>query len=74
MGCNMKGIVFNVDKPEGKRKYPFDELHVGGTFLVKCDREETTSVRTAASQYGRRNGKKFSCAVCGDGIVVERTK
>ncbi len=49
-------------------KYPFGEMEVGQSFFVAPDnraavRKNSTSSRVAAaaSYYGKRHGKKFTC-------------
>lgn len=42
-------------------KYPYDQLHIGQSFIVQLDGEVNEgSVRLGASQRSKKTGKKFS--------------
>ena len=45
-------------KVRNKFKYPFDDMLVGDSFSVPLD--ILIKVRWAASQFGKKTGKKFS--------------
>jgi hypothetical protein len=47
-----------VNPPVERTSYEFDEMPVGGAFVV--DAAKIDSLRSAASQYARRHGKRFS--------------
>lgn len=60
-----------------KRKYPFDSMEVGQSFLVKIKKDENFSeisnrVRSSVSQYKRKSGKNFSARQVADGLEVWR--
>jgi hypothetical protein len=60
-----------VAMPESRgrrRKYPLAEMQVGDSFTV--NRNEVDALRTAASWFGRRNGRKYSIR-CVDPIKGE---
>lgn len=50
-----------VAVPEARgryRKYPFNEMQTGDSFVVA--RDEVDRLRSSASWYGKRNGLKFA--------------
>jgi hypothetical protein len=53
-------IEKNIPIPQmvGKNIYPLNKMEIGDSF--KVSQEEGEKLRSAASQYGRRNKKKFS--------------
>ncbi len=59
-------VESGIDVPVGARcrKYPFDEMHVGDSFDLHGAKVST--VRSAASYYGKRNEMKFSIYQHGD--------
>ena len=59
--------IHNDPMPRSKSggpKYPFPDLEVGQCFYVPVGRRKPDSIRsvvaTAAGQFGRRHGKRFS--------------
>lgn len=77
-------IEKDVPLPQGAgrgwRKYPFCDMEVGDSFLVPRDEVKLRSVGsngrlgaatiyTAASQYGRRLGRRFTARKLPDGSV-----
>lgn len=53
----------------GYNKYPFGEMEIGDSFFSNADR---TLVSSAASWYGKRNGRKYSTRKDGTGFRVWR--
>ncbi len=54
-------------------KYPFNTLDVGETFDFSRVDNETNNIRSAACQYGKRNGIMFSINVL-DGVTGRCTR
>lgn len=55
------------------RKYPFARMKVGQSFYFEYhDFNDLNRVRSAASQYSRRHGVKFSIVKEGDGYRCGR--
>lgn len=54
------------------QRYPFDRMKVGQSFYFEPTEEELIRVRSAASQYGKRNDAKFSVIRDGDGYRCGR--
>ena len=50
----------------GNKKFPFGEMSVGDSFVIE-GKEEFYRGRLAASNYGARNHKKFSCRLMEEG-------
>lgn len=50
-----------------KNKYPFGEMSVGDSFALEGNEEEFYRGRIAASNYGARHHKKFSCRLMEEG-------
>ena len=74
-------IEHGVPMPESvgkgwRTKYPFGQMDVGDSFLVKNVDNDTTKVRAAMSYYGTRNDKKFATRTVNEGgdVRVWRTK
>lgn len=57
------------DKSVALRKYPFAEMGIGDSFLCGGRR---SAIATAASTYGKANGKRFATRQTPDGIRVWR--
>lgn len=58
-------------------KYPFNKMKVGESFHVDCDGpsgKTARRVRSAAANYGKRNGCKFITRAEEGGIRVWRLK
>lgn len=55
---------------ERRRKYPFNEMVSGDSFLVNGARVE--SIRSAMYAYGKKHGKKFSMRKTDDGYRIWR--
>ena len=51
-------------------KFPFYKMEIGDSFSVGLDNR--LSLRSMASTYGRKNGKKFITRQSDDGIRVWR--
>lgn len=51
-------------------KFPFYKMEIGDSFSVGFD--DRLSLRSMASSYGRKNGKKFTTRKSDDGIRVWR--
>lgn len=63
-----KNIPF---EPHGNNgKFPFYKMEIGDSFSVGPD--DRLSLRSMASTYGRKNGKKFATRQTDDGIRVWR--
>ena len=62
-------IVRGIGAPlgNGNTKYPFPELDVGDGFYSATDPDR---VRSAASVWGRKNGRKFATRKQADGRVL----
>jgi hypothetical protein len=65
-----KGIPQNIKSM--RMQYPFDKMDVGDSFLVKGG-EQGMKARSAAGNWGKVNGKKFSTRKVGDDYRVWRT-
>jgi hypothetical protein len=55
----------------GRLKYPFDDMHVGDSFLI-TDPGMVKNARSAAWMYAKRHGQRFSCRRVEDGWRVWR--
>lgn len=55
-----------------RMQYPFDKMEIGDSFLVKGV-EQGIKARSAAGNWGKVNGKKFSTRMTQDGYRVWRT-
>lgn len=65
-----KGIPVPDSSCGRKPVYPFSAMQVGDSFLVASGHFD--KVRTAASNYGRRNGLKFATRKGDAGVRVWR--
>lgn len=63
----------NMTLPDKKTLYPFAEMAKGDSFLVR-ESDSYNRVRSAATTYGSRHGKKFSCRITKDGLRIWRIK
>lgn len=60
--------------------YPWREMEVGDSILIKTNKHTDLGVRTVAtirtscSRYGKENKQKFSALLTDDGIRVWRTE
>lgn len=65
-------------KETKKSRYPFARMNVGDSFLIEGAKNsssyEAMRVRSAASHYARRDGKKFTVRVVEGGIRVWRVE
>lgn len=52
-------------KINGRTKYPFVNMEIGDSFSFPA--ETASMIRSAATSYGRANGKKFSTTKQADG-------
>lgn len=59
-------------KHGGESKYPFRDMEVGDSFIVKGS--DGNSIRSTASNAGRRLGRKFTVANEEDGHRIWRIK
>lgn len=73
---NMKNTI-KIDKKvplpqprSSSKRYPLADMKVGDSFWVPA--EEVNSARSAASQHGARNNKKFTTRAEDDGLRVWR--
>ena len=57
----------------GGRKFPFNDMDVLGSFLVR-DPEEWARARIAASDYARRHKVKFLTRTGAKGLRIWRTR
>lgn len=62
-------IERDIAPPPPLQSYPFGEMLIGDSFLT---RQPRSRVAPAASDYGRRHGKRFSVRVDGDALRVWR--
>ena len=55
---------------------PFEEMEIGESFEVECDNgSQETKIRSAASRYGTKLGKRFAVRkLDGDKVGVWRTE
>jgi len=68
----MEKIEYKIEKNIEKKKtscqkYPFDKMEVGDSF--EFNKQERTEIATAAAQYAKRNGVKFSSKKQDEGKV-----
>lgn len=62
-----------VVRPRLQRdKYPFAKMKVGQSFHIAAGHTDVQAVRSAASQYAKRHGVKFSIIRDGDGYRCGR--
>ena len=73
-------MKFKIDKnipmpaiKHGNAKYPFDEMEVGDSILVKGV-AAARSCKQAAYKYGKQNGKKFAARAAANGARIWRTQ
>lgn len=59
-----KGVQVQA-RSEHSRKYPFNEMDIGDSFAIPGDL--MTSVRSAATAFGRDHSQKFTVRKDGDG-------
>jgi len=52
-------------------RYPFGDMVVGDSFALP--KQQANSVRSAASQFGKRNDMRFAVRVQGEQVRVWRT-
>lgn len=66
----------NIPETRGRHTvYGFDLLKVGGhKDLGEYDRKKMRSVRSAATQYGKRNDKKFVVRQVKNNLIIWRTE
>lgn len=62
----------NAGRSGGNSTYPFGKMEIGDSFSAGNDLPSVRKIRAAASWYGRRNGKKFSCRMVEGGYRVWR--
>lgn len=56
-------------------RYPWNDLKVGGSFfMADLDKRQTQCLRAAASEAGRRLGKKFAVRKVEGGVRVWRKR
>ena len=64
------------EEPQPLFRYPFEGMEVNDSFFVACDFEDravvANRVRSAAIQWGKRRGLKFTARMVDDGIRVWR--
>lgn len=60
-----------VPTQQSSCKYPYGSLEVGQSFLAADG--NASSIRSGASQFGKRNNKKFRVSKTREGIRVWRT-
>lgn len=68
-----KGIPIPMSRSRS-RVYPFGEMEVGDSFLIKYGDKDVRTMYSSASYYGKRNSKKFTIRQTPEGIRVWRTK
>ena len=61
------------DVPRPSRKYPFDKMEPGDSFLLNGE-QFTAKVRSSANKYGRLHNCKFSIRMTPDGYRCWRIK
>lgn len=74
----MKAIEFRIEKGidlpkfsgDQSRRYPFPDMEVGDSFAIPP--EQAIRIRTAANNWGKLNGRKFSTRKHGGGYRVWR--
>lgn len=64
-------IVAGTESPPITLKYPFHDLGVGCSFLVPIAEANEKSLRTLASQEGRRRGMVFKVMRHNDHGIIE---
>lgn len=69
-----KGVPIPELCGSGYSKYPFGEMGVGDSVLIKGDALASLRGRSAASYYGSRNNKKFATRQTSDGLRIWRTE
>ena len=81
MDTNQKySIDKNVEMPRPDRvTYPWTNMEVGDSFLVKCDkinnRNISSTISNSGSSWGKiHGGKKFATRIVEGGVRVWRTK
>lgn len=57
-----------------REKYPFNKMKVGQSFYIDRGHVDVQTVRSAASQYAKRNDVKFSIIRDGLGYRCGRIK
>jgi len=67
-------IATEIPLPPARTLYPWQDMEVGDSFLVPGPHDKVSGgkVRSAACDYGRRNGKAFSVRAECDGLRVWR--
>ena len=54
-------------------KYPFNKLKIGDSFIVPKTVKDA-SIRTSATQFGKRHNMKFITRTVENGLRIWRTK
>lgn len=75
----MKDPEFEIDKGVpvpttygGRKKYPFGQMKIGDSFLVKGNHDIATRARSAAYVYGHSHKMKFTVRTTKEGARVWR--
>lgn len=55
---------------DGTRKYPFPDMEIGDSICIPHEKGE--GARTAAANWGKYNGRKFSSRTTPEGLRIWR--
>ena len=67
-----KNIPAPPSRPGRIPIYPFYEMEIGDSILVKGDCKKIDSARSTSRAYGKRHGMKFSTMLVDGGVRIWR--